>query len=195
MNWQQNRNNGMKIIIVKYPLYVHRSKRGIEKKKKKTSRENFKSLARRLLRESSRDRIEIKQKTMLKGMTDWRKMNNVRNFFQEFIQPVRSNNSLLNDSWVFTVSKCFIFERNGIKTFTFSFLIRFSPSSSLDKFSNMAKKNYLYRVREIDRTVPKVSSLSHSATDKISILNCNVYRKLIVNAKSQLIVEVVQLSR
>lgn len=63
----------MKIIIVKYPLYVHRSKRGIEKKKKKTSRENFKSLARRLLRESSRDRIEIKQKTMLKGMTDWRK--------------------------------------------------------------------------------------------------------------------------
>lgn len=178
-------------------MYIDR-KEGSRKKKKKTSRENFKSLARLSAiyrRESSRDRIEIKQKTMLKGMTDWRKMNNVRNFFQEFIQPVRSNNSLLNDSWVFTVSKCFIFERNGIKTFTFSFLIRFSPSSSLDKFSNMAKKNYLYRVREIDRTVPKVSSLSHSATDKISILNCNVYRKLIVNVKSQLIVEVVQLSR
>lgn len=126
MNWQQNRNNGMKIIIVKYPLYVYIDrKEGSRKKKKKTSRENFKSLARRLLRESSRDRIEIKQKTMFKGMTDWRKMNNVRNFFQEFIQPVRSNNSLLNDSWVFTVSKCFIFERNGIKTllspFHFSF--------------------------------------------------------------------------
>lgn len=105
-------------------MYIDR-KEGSRKKKKKTSRENFKSLARRLLRESSRDRIEIKQKTMFKGMTDWRKMNNVRNFFQEFIQPVRSNNSLLNDSWVFTVSKCFIFERNGIKTllspFHFSF--------------------------------------------------------------------------
>lgn len=64
----------MKIIIVKYPLYTYIDrKEGSRKKKKKTSRENFKSLARRLLRESSRDRIEIKQKTMLKGMTDWRK--------------------------------------------------------------------------------------------------------------------------
>lgn len=129
-------------------------------------------------------------------MTDWRKMNNVRNFFQEFIQPVRSNNSLLNDSWVFTVSKCFIFERNGIKTFTFSFLIRFSPSSSLDKFSNMAKKKlFVQSSRNRSNRPESLSSLSHSATDKISILNCNVYRKLIVNAKSQLIVEVVQLSR
>lgn len=57
MNWQQNWNNGMK-IIVKYRLY-RSEKRGIEKKKKEkkrqTSRENFKSLARRLLsREESR---------------------------------------------------------------------------------------------------------------------------------------------
>lgn len=134
---------------------------------------------------------------MLKGMTDWRKMNNVRNFFQEFIQPVRSNNSLLNDSWVFTVSKCFIFERNGIKTLLspFHFSFDFHHHLLSTSFLIWQKKNYLYRVREIDRIVPKVSSLSHSATDKISILNCNVYRKLIVNAKSQLIVEVVQLSR
>lgn len=47
-------------------MYIDR-KEGSRKKKKKTSRENFKSLARRLLRENSRDRIEIKQKTMFKG--------------------------------------------------------------------------------------------------------------------------------
>lgn len=138
-------------------MYIDR-KEGSRKKKKKTSRENFKSLARRLLRESSRDRIEIKQKTMLKGMTDWRKMNNVRNFFQEFIQPVRSNNSLLNDSWVFTVSKCFIFERNGIKTLLspFHFSFDFHHHLLSTSFLIWQKKNYLYRVREIDRTVPKV---------------------------------------
>lgn len=180
-------------------MYIDR-KEGSRKKKKKTSRENFKSLARLSAiyrRESSRDRIEIKQKTMLKGMTDWRKMNNVRNFFQEFIQPVRSNNSLLNDSWVFTVSKCFIFERNGIKTLLspFHFSFDFHHHLLSTSFLIWQKKLFVQSSRNRSNRPESLSSLSHSATDKISILNCNVYRKLIVNAKSQLIVEVVQLSR
>lgn len=127
---------------------------------------------------------------MLKGMIDWRKMNNVRNFLQEFVQPVRSNNSVLNDSWIFTVSK-FIFhlqeELEYRTTFTFSFLIHSIFTIiifSLHKFSNIAKKKLFVQSSRNRSNRPESFLQSYSVTDKISILNCNAYRKLIVNAKT-----------